>query len=104
MYNQLIYKWVQGLVEELDEIRRGIPDTIYNGSLEDVLDEIADVLELLKIGDLAGEAKTLIDLSRNMRVRIAVSGSYYLPGLDQLSKRLEDFIRELQNASSSLSA
>ncbi|MEB3773887.1 MAG: hypothetical protein GSR86_03030 [Desulfurococcales archaeon] len=103
MHN-LLYKWVQGLVDELEEIRHGIPDTIYNGSLEDVLDEIADVLELLKIRDLAGEAKTLIDLSRNMRVRISVSGNYYLPGLDHLSSRLDAFLRQLQNASSNLSA
>ncbi|MEB3778683.1 MAG: hypothetical protein GSR85_00400 [Desulfurococcales archaeon] len=94
--DRIIYRWAVELTRELEELRREMPDTVYNGSMEDAVAEAKSLLRYIGEKDLEVKAGVIIESLRSMRVRISNSGSYNQPGMKQLVEQIDTFISELK--------
>lgn len=99
MVDRFMVKWMNMLIEDLEEASHRIPDSLYNGELEDLLAEIHSLLQLTGMGgEVAGRIEDLIHMSRNMRVRITSSGSYRQPGMDLIRVGIARLLEDLSRA------
>ncbi len=94
--DRIVYKWAVELARELEELRSEMPDTVYNGSMEDAVAEAKSLLRYIGEKDLESKAGTIIELLKTMRVRISNSGSYDQPGMKQLAEQIDMFIDDFK--------
>ena len=100
------FKVLEELVLELEELRRRVPEAIYEGSAEEVLEDAYSILQSIipqgvgvvyrPFTGLNERIRLLGQLAAALRLRMTRVGTPYISGTDYFIDKLDDIIAEIR--------